>query len=192
MARQRIREVCISSTLVDQIRYIFRCFPVVFRSAFLLTVGKCAILVHSVPTCDLGDGVDSSRVRLGQDDPGVWLWRYPAWRSLGGSLFPAQLESIQSGSVWCPRCSPAVHVVACAHSLAWTNVLCTVSSALLVHVPRLQVCLSINRCFCFLDASHSIIHQTMAIALSSADPRKQKYFVLLIITGMRCEQDVRK
>lgn len=28
-----------------------------------------------------------------------------------------------------------------------------------------------------------IIQQTMAIALSSADPRKQKYFVLLILTG---------
>jgi hypothetical protein len=29
----------------------------------------------------------------------------------------------------------------------------------------------------------SIIQQTMAIASSLGDPRKQKYFVLLIITG---------
>jgi hypothetical protein len=34
-------------------------------------------------------------------------------------------------------------------------------------------------------ASSRIIQQTMAIAQSSADPRKQKYFVLLIITGTR-------
>ncbi|TYZ60601.1 hypothetical protein PybrP1_004664 [[Pythium] brassicae (nom. inval.)] len=102
-----------------------------------------------VPTRDLGDGVDSARVRRRQDDSSVRLWRDSARSAQRGALLPAQPEPVEPGGARRAGSAAAVHVVAAAHPTAGPDLLCT---------------------------------QTTAIALSSADPRKQKYFVLLILT----------